>query len=501
MTLKEKLDALRASIKTALEDSSKLIGEGKFDEAKVKQDEAKTLRAQAETIKAQIEAEGDAANDALKAENDALKAKVAEQEATAKKPVQPAFVMEPATPVAPVADTEGIKSFIALKYGEPDASVKAVLSDLYGFGDKYNQLRYDQMKAFVKYVRFGTPVLSSAEYGLLIPSAKNIILSPDLIKSEIMSGRSVAEIKATLEEASQDLGGVLVPEDFRTEIIKRVMGITVVRGRAKVVTTTRDSIEWPKLEGGNNIYTSAVRVTWVDETPSSASVAETNPTWGMVRIPIHTVMARTNLSRNLLEDSAFNLLDIMAGLFGEAMAVDEDAQFLTGSGSGRPYGVLGDLGNGAQAAPVTGVTSVVSGAAAAVTADGFLDLVYSLPAQYRQNGVHVLARTTLRDTRKLKDGDGRYVWQPGLTAGQPQTLAGYAAYESENMPAIAANNHVDIFGDWNNGYVIADRVGMAVERVSDTTTVGTNQVALFARRRLGGQVVAPWAFVALKCST
>src|SRR3990167_11430391 len=109
MTLKEKLDALRASIKTALEDSSKLIGEGKFDEAKVKQDEAKTLRAQAETIKAQIEAEGDAANDALKAENDALKAKVAEQEATAKKPVQPAFVMEPATPVAPVADTEGIK--------------------------------------------------------------------------------------------------------------------------------------------------------------------------------------------------------------------------------------------------------------------------------------------------------------------------------------------------------------------------------------------------------
>ena len=143
MTLQEQLEALRQSIKTALADSSKLIGESKFDEAKVKQDEAKKLRAQAETIKAQIEAEGDVANDALKVENDALRAQVAAQAAAAAVPVRPAFVMEPATPATPAAETDGIKSFIALKYGEPDAAVKAVLSDLYGFGDKYNQLRWD----------------------------------------------------------------------------------------------------------------------------------------------------------------------------------------------------------------------------------------------------------------------------------------------------------------------------------------------------------------------
>lgn len=279
------------------------------------------------------------------------------------------------------------------------------------------------------------------------------------------------------------------------------MGVTVVRGRARVVTTTRDAIEWPRLEGGNNIYTSAVRVTWVDETPASATATETNPTWGLIRIPIHTVMARTNISRNLLEDSAFNLLEIMAGLFAEAMAIDEDAQFLTGTGAGRPYGVLGDRANGNQESIVTGVTDINSGNATAVTADGFVDLVYSLPAQYRERAVHVMARTTLRDTRKLKDGESRYIWQAGLIAGQPQTILGYSVFESENMPAIAANAYVDIFGDWGNGYVIADRVGMSVERVIDTTTTGQNQVALFARRRLGGQVVAPWAFSALQIST
>ena len=190
----------------------------------------------------------------------------------------------------------------------------------------------------------------------------------------------------------------------------------------------------------------------------------------------------------------------MSGLFAEAMAVDEDAQFLTGTGAGRPYGVLGDRANGAQNSPVTGVTDVNTGSASAVTADGYIDLVYSLPAQYRANAVHILARTTIRDSRKLKDGDGRFVWQPGLVAGQPQTLAGYPVYESENMDTIAANAYIDIFGSWRDGYIIADRVGMTVERVKDTTTVGTNQVALFARRRLGGQVVAPWAFSALQCS-
>ena len=494
--MKEKLETLRASIKALLDDAEKLIGESKFDEAKAKQEEAKKLKGQADTLKAQIEARADEEKTAQETKVADLEKKNAELEAKAKEPVRPPF--EDGTNAE--GEGDGLKSFVTLKYGETDAATKAVISDLYGSKFNYNQARHDQMGAFVKYVRFGENRLSATESALLHASAKNIILRPDMIKAEIDAGRTVGEIKATLEEASNDLGGFLVPEDYRTEIIKRLMGVTVVRGRARVVTTTRDAVEWPTLEGGNNVYTSAVRVTWVDETPANASVAETNPTFGMKRIPVHTVMARTNLSQNLLEDSAFNLLEIMSGLFAEAMAVDEDAQFLTGTGAGRPYGVLGDRANGAQNSPVTGVTDVNSGNASAVTADGFIDLVYSLPAQYRANAVHVLARTTLRDTRKLKDGDGRYIWAAGLTAGQPQSLLGYAAFESENMDAIAANAYVDIFGSWRDGYIIADRVGMTVERVKDTTTVGTNQVALFARRRLGGQVVAPWAFAALQCS-
>ena len=496
--MKEKYEALKVSIKAALDEAEKFINEGKFDEAKAKQAEAKSLKAQAEVMKVQLEAKEADEKEAEALKSAELAKKNAELEAAAKKPARLPFEADSET--AP--ENTGLADSVSiLKYGKVEDSIKAVISDLYGGTvTNYNEARKAQGDAFVKYLRFGEARLTAQEQTLLVASAKTLILRPEVIKAEIMAGKSVAEIKATLVEATNDLGGYLVPEDYRAEIIKRLMGNTVVRQRARVITTTRDAVEWPRLEGGNTIYTSAVRVTWVPETPASATAANTNPTFGLIRIPVHTVMARTNLSRNLLEDSAFNLLDTLSGLFAEAMAVDEDAQFLTGQGAGTPRGVLGARANGNQASPVVGVSAVASGNATAVTADGFVQLVYGLASQYRKNAIHVMARTTQRDLRLLKDGEGRYMWQPGLIAGQPASLLGYAVEESESMDAVAANAHVDIFGDWGQGYVIVDRVGMSVERVTDTTTTGQNQIAIFARRRLGGDVVAPWAFVAAKCS-
>ena len=183
------------------------------------------------------------------------------------------------------------------------------------------------------------------------------------------------------------------------------------------------------------------------------------------------------------------------------MAIYEEARFLTGQGAGVPYGVLGDLATGAQAAPVSGITAVVSGNASQLTADGLYDLVYTIASQYRRNAVFVMARLTQRDVRKFKDGNGQYLWQPGLQDGQPPRLLGYPVYESDSMPAIAANSPPIIFGDFRNGYLVADRIGMTVERVTDAGTTGTNTIALFARRRLGGQVVAPWSFSAQRVST
>jgi len=480
-------------IKTLLEKARSLVSEMQALAEEGKTEEYTAKQAEYSAIKAKLDAA-----QALAAANADLDAVTVPQAPAAEpqKATRPPFDVDHDEDNEPKREPEKQDSFskgtYVLKYGDLPSAQQAVLKDLYG--GEYLADRAGQMNAFVKYLRHGENRLSLNEQ----KSLKTIILRPEDLIAELQKSISVSEIKATLQEHVADLGGYTVPEDFHAEIIKRMMGITIVRGRARQVRTIRDAAEWPKLEGGNSQYTSAVRVTWVDEVPTNASGAITNPTWGMYRIPVHTVMARTDLSRNLVEDSAFNLLNVVAELFAEAMAIDEDEKFLKGVGGGSPKGVLGNR-SGAEATPEDGIEAVNSGAAANLTADGLIDLAYGLHSQYRGNAIFAGARLTHRDVRKLKDGFGDYLWQRGIAAGEPATLLGYPFLESESIPSVAANSYPVIFGDFR-GYMIVDRVGMSVERAEDTTTKGTNTVALFARRRLGGQVIEPWRFQAQKVS-
>ena len=143
--MKEKLEALRASIKALLDDAETLIKDSKFDEAKLKQDEAKKQKAQFETIKAQIDAREAEEKSAAEQKTADLEKENAELKAKADKPVRPPF--EDGTEVT--GEGDGIKSFVTLKYGDTDAATKAVISDLYGSKFNYNQARHDQTMAFV----------------------------------------------------------------------------------------------------------------------------------------------------------------------------------------------------------------------------------------------------------------------------------------------------------------------------------------------------------------
>ena len=393
----------------------------------------------------------------------------------------------------PVGNKSFAESVAVLRFGEIDNdAVIETVKAMYGTKQNYYEQRQDQKSAFNKYLRYGTDRMTTKERN----SLETLIYTEDTIKSELMGGYDVSAIKsnkAVQQESSLELGGALVPEDWRAELVSRIMGYTTVRGRARVVTTARDAIEWPLLKGGDDRHTSNVRVTWIDaEVPTSAEVAATNFETASIKVPVDTVMARTDVSRNLLEDSGVPVVALVQELFSEAFALDEDEQFLIGHGGGRPQGVLG--GRVANIpSPVDGVSIVNSGSASAFTADGLFDLVYDLPAQYLDNAIHVGTRFAFRNIRKLKDGAGDYLWTQGIETGAPPVLLGYDYNMNEIMPAVAANTYPLIFGDWR-GYLIADRVGLSIERVSDTDTIGKNKIALFGRRRLGGQVLMPWMF-------
>lgn len=370
------------------------------------------------------------------------------------------------------------KSVYQIRYGDEEDAIKAVLSDLHGVD--YEAKRLQQYGAFVKYLRRYNVEPTGEDQQLL----HEIILTPEYAAKAIKTGQDIKFIKATMVEAIDDLGGYVVPVDFQLEVIRRIAGMTVMRNRARVQPTSRDRVEIPKLTGGDDQYTTNVRVTWVAETPT-AGTADTNLTWGMEAIPIHDVMAETFLSRNVVEDAAIDLVSELTGAFAEAAAIDEDNQFLTGDGVGKPTGILID-----GTAPYTGVTTVNSGAATTLTADGMIDLEYIIPSQYRQNCVWITARQSVRDLRKLKGGDGHYLWGRPDLAGEPSTFDGYQIAEQEIMPAVAASAYPVLFGD-PAGYRIVDRIGMTVERYLDSATARQNLVLYIMRRRLGGKLTHP----------
>lgn len=391
----------------------------------------------------------------------------------------------------PSAAQAAVKAAYVARFGDPDEAVKAILRDMHG--PAYDEAYVNQRHAFQKYLRYGEKQLTSDDVKML----QQVVFTPGLVKMALNEGFDyVTSLKATMIEGVNSLGGYAVPVDFQARVIERLATDSVIRNRASVDRTSRDLVEIPVSIGGDDQYSSAVRVTWVDETPT-AGTADTNLRFGLESIPIHTMMAETGLSRNMVEDSAFNIESYLTRKFAEAADIDEDNRFAAGTGAGTPQGILPGKTN------ALGLTEVVSTDADEVTWDGLINLQYAIPSRYRKKAVWLANRSTYGKIATLKSGD-HYLWNPyayqgGTELGPQSRLLGFPVLEQEEMPDEGADAYPIVFGDLT-GYQVFDRVGMTVERYLDSATARVNTIMYVMRRRLGGQVVEPWRFAVMKCS-
>jgi HK97 family phage major capsid protein len=390
-------------------------------------------------------------------------------------------------PVAPEvnARAEAVKSLAVLRFGETPSGIKAVATDIYGAD--YEVKRHQQHVAFGRYLRHGERGLD----GEMRHTMKQVILTPAQLKAFVLSGGEVSALKTDMSEAIDTLGGFLVPEDIRLDIIERLPGLTAVRPRADVTQTSSDVMIRVKVTGGDDRHVGAVRVTWVGDTPSTGDAA-TNPTFGVEKTPIHITLATIRTPRALLEDSAYPLSAKLSEWASQEFALDEDEQFLVGNGIAKPQGILPNSVNG------LGLTEVRSTHATELRFTGLVALRYGVARQYRNGAVWIMNDTTAGVCAQMLDDAGRPLWQPSVTEGEPDRLLGYPVLTDEAMPDIAANSYPVIFGNLM-GYQIADRIGMSVLR--DETTHSEEDIVKFVfRRRLGGQVNRTWAFAVQKVS-
>lgn len=274
----------------------------------------------------------------------------------------------------------------------------------------------------------------------------------------------------TLQIGTDSEGGYLVPDEYEATLIDKLTDENIMRGLATIITSANGDKKIP-------VVASHGEAVWTDE---GEEYTESDDEFGTVSLGAHKLSTIIKVSEELLNDSAFNLETYISSEFARRMGAAEELAFINGNGTGKPTGVIN-----------TAEVGVTSASANAITTDEIIDLYHSLRTPYRKNAAFLANDSTIKAIRKLKDSNGQYLWQPGLQAGQPDTILNRPIHTSAYMPEIGSANKILLFGDLKY-YWIADRQGRSFQRLNELFAKN-GQVGFRVFQRVDGKLILPEA--------
>lgn len=283
----------------------------------------------------------------------------------------------------------------------------------------------DYRSAFHEYIR------AQGQLGSMSPEARAVL----------QRGYETVELRAQTTSAAA--GGYTIPEQMMPELVRSMLawGPMYDENIARVINTT----------GGNPMPFPTVNDTTVTAGAHTEGATLTDDggkdvTFGEKQLDAYAFDTEwLRVSLELSQDSAFGMEALIASLLGERLGRIANLQLTTGTGSSAPNGVVTASTLGKTAAAV-----------AALTYDEIMDFEHSVDPAYRASPrcAFMFNDSTLLAIRKLKDGDGNYLWQAGnVQAGVPNTLNGRQYYINQAMAALGAASKVMLFGDFSKYYV------------------------------------------------
>lgn len=292
------------------------------------------------------------------------------------------------------------------------------------------------------------------------------------------SAAPAEELKA-LTVSSDTQGGYFAPAEMSAEFLRDLVEISPIRSVASVRSTGAPSVIYPRRTGITNAK-------WKGETQAQEA---SEPSFGQAEIVVREINTYVDISNQLLADSAGQAEAEVRLALADDFGGKEAKAFVLGNGVLEPEGLMTNAD----------IAFTANGHATNLSADALITLLYALPATYRNAGSWAMNGTTLAVIRKLKDGQGNYLWQPAYQAGQPETILGRPVVEMLDMPDLASGTFPIAYGDFS-GYRIVDRVGLSV--LVNPYILATNGLTrIHATRRVGGGVLQAAKFRKLKMAT
>ena len=283
-------------------------------------------------------------------------------------------------------------------------------------------------------------------------------------------------ISDVLQEGNDQQGGYLVPEEYDKRLIDVLTEENIMRSLATKITTSGEH----KI----NIAATKPAAAWIEE---GEALTFGDATFDQIVMDAYKLHVAIKITEELLYDNAFNLEGYIIDQFGKALANAEEDAFLNGNGTGRPAGIF-DTEKGGQ------VNTTTSGNT--ISADDIITLIYNLKRPYRKSAAFITNDKTLASIRKLKDNNGVYMWQPSLTAGEPDRLMGYAVHTSQFAPESATGKPVMAFGDFSY-YNIGDRGSRSMQELKELFA-GNGMVGYVMKERVDGRLILPEAVQIMK---
>ena len=289
-------------------------------------------------------------------------------------------------------------------------------------------------------------------------------------------------------------GGYAVPIQQDRDIMRLLTDLSPMRQVCRVMTVgTEDYRKLVNLGGTAS--------GWVGETDARPATA--GPTLAQLKPSFGELYANPEVTQKALDDIFFDVEGELSQDISESFAVLEGKAFLSGTGTNQPVGLLtAKTSAEADSARAFGTvqhiaTGVADNFPAKDPADILIDLIYSMKAGYRTGAQFMVNSMTLATMRKWKDGDGNYIWQPAMQNGQPGSIFGYGYVTNEDMPSAGAGAIPVVFANFQQAYVIFDRVG--IRSLRDPYT-NKPFVGFYTTKRVGSMIANTQAVKFLKCA-
>jgi len=287
--------------------------------------------------------------------------------------------------------------------------------------------------------------------------------------------RAKTEFRNALSGNSGVSGGFTKPEGFIPNLEQALLYFAEMRQVADVMRTADGNpLSWPTADNTSNtgyiVGESESNTTQQQPTFGRTIFSAYEYTSGFIRIP-----------NSLLVDSAFDLAALSGQMQGEQIGRAQATDFTTGSGVNRPTGfVTSCVANSATSSAAS---------ATAIAWDDIFGLKHSIDPAYRRMGCQFMMHDSiLLIVRKLKDGQGRYLWQSSLSAGMPDTIDGDPIFINQAMDSTVASGKYTIAYGAFSKYKIRDAGGAVLRRV-DERYIENNQTGFIAFLRSDGNLL------------